>query len=38
MILVTGALGQIGTELVIAFQEKYGKDKIIASDLIEPEN
>ena len=37
MILVTGALGQIGTELVLALQEKYGKDKIIASDLKEPE-
>ena len=30
MILVTGALGQIGTELVLALQEKYGKEKIIA--------
>ena len=38
MILVTGALGQIGTELVLALQEKHGKDKIIASDLKEPEN
>ena len=38
MILVTGALGQIGTELVLALQEKYGKDKIIASDLKEPNN
>ena len=38
MILVTGALGQIGTELVLALQEKYGNDKIIASDLKEPEN
>jgi len=38
MILVTGALGQIGTELVLALQEKYGEDKIIASDLKEPEN
>ena len=38
MILVTGALGQIGTELVLALQEKYGKEKIIASDLKEPEN
>ena len=33
MILVTGALGQIGTELVLALQEKYGKEKIIASDV-----
>ena len=38
MILVTGALGQIGTELVLALQEKYGTDKIIASDLKEPES
>ena len=38
MILVTGALGQIGTELVLALQEKYGKDEIIASDLKEPED
>ena len=38
MILVTGALGQIGTELVLALQEKYGKDEIIASDLKEPDN
>ena len=38
MILVTGALGQIGTELVLALQEKYGKEKIIASDLKEPKN
>ena len=38
MILVTGALGQIGTELVPALQEKYTKDKIIASDLEVPEN
>ena len=38
MILVTGALGQIGTELVLALQEKYGKGKVIASDLKEPEN
>ena len=28
MILVTGALGQIGTELVLALQEKYGKVNI----------
>jgi len=38
MILVTGALGQIGTELVLSLQEKYGLENIIASDLKEPEN
>ena len=38
MILVTGALGQIGTELVLALQEKYGHENIIASDLKDPEN
>ena len=38
MILVTGALGQIGTELVLALQEKYGLENIIASDLKDPEN
>ena len=30
MILVTGALGQIGTELVLALQEKYGNEKIVS--------
>lgn len=32
-ILVTGASGQIGTELVTALQNRYGKDQIISSDL-----
>jgi len=32
-ILVTGALGQIGSELVAALRERWGAERIIASDL-----
>jgi len=32
-ILVTGALGQIGSELVPALQDHYGTEQVIASDL-----
>lgn len=32
-ILITGALGQIGTELVLALRNLYGVNNIIASDL-----
>ncbi len=34
-ILVTGALGQIGTELVEALEEKYGQGSVIATDVRE---
>lgn len=36
-ILVTGALGQIGTDLVEALREAHGTDSVIASDIREPE-
>jgi nucleoside-diphosphate-sugar epimerase len=32
-ILVTGALGQIGSELVPALRERYGVDRVVASDV-----
>lgn len=32
-ILITGALGQIGTELTIKLREIYGSDHVIASDI-----
>jgi nucleoside-diphosphate-sugar epimerase len=32
-VLVIGASGQIGTELVFALREKYGKDYVVAADL-----
>ena len=37
-ILVTGALGQIGTELVEALEEKYGHGSVIATDVREGNN
>ena len=32
-ILITGSLGQIGTELTMFLREQYGNDNVIASDL-----
>jgi nucleoside-diphosphate-sugar epimerase len=32
-ILVTGALGQIGSELVVALRKKYGAENVVASDV-----
>ncbi|MEC8927263.1 MAG: NAD-dependent epimerase/dehydratase family protein [Candidatus Thermoplasmatota archaeon] len=34
-ILVTGALGQIGTELVVALEKKHGQGSVVATDVRE---
>lgn len=35
-VLVTGAAGQIGTELTAALRERYGNDRVLATDLRDP--
>lgn len=35
-ILITGALGQIGTELTVKLREIYGDDNVLATDINEP--
>ncbi|MCD4848621.1 MAG: NAD-dependent epimerase/dehydratase family protein [Candidatus Aegiribacteria sp.] len=37
-ILVTGALGQIGSELTVELRKRYGSDNVIASDIKSDEN
>ena len=34
-VLVTGALGQIGSELVKRFRKEYGDDNVVVSDVRE---
>lgn len=37
-ILVVGASGQIGTELILRLRELHGNDRVIASDIRKPQN
>jgi threonine 3-dehydrogenase len=35
-ILITGSLGQLGTELARLLRTKYGRDNVIMSDIVKP--
>jgi len=35
-ILVTGAVGQIGSELTVALRNEYGEDRVVATDIRMP--
>ena len=35
-VLVTGACGQIGSELTMILRERYGNDNVVASDIKSP--
>lgn len=37
-ILVIGANGQLGSELVVALRDKFGHENVLATDIREPEN
>lgn len=37
-ILITGALGQIGSELLVALRDTYGADRVIGTDIRIPED
>ncbi len=36
-ILITGALGQIGSELMVALQKRHGVDQVVATDIRKPD-
>lgn len=37
-IIITGALGQIGTELTLKLRERYGEENVLPTDIKEPED